>query len=90
MFVTGIEKCVEKCKNMAATRNSLSNYIVLKGPKYKRYIHLCITVCCHKEWVPQKHCSIQGVTEKCGHTLGTSSAYQNMGTCPYRHVSGNI
>jgi hypothetical protein len=36
------------------------------------------------------HTHIQGVTERCGQTLGTSSTYQNKKKCPYQHVSGNI
>jgi hypothetical protein len=33
---------------------------------------------------------IQGVTERCGQTLGTSSTHQNKKKCSYQHVSGNI
>jgi hypothetical protein len=33
---------------------------------------------------------IQGVTERRGQCLGTSSAYQHKKKCPCQHVSGNI
>jgi hypothetical protein len=33
---------------------------------------------------------IQGVTERCGQTLGMSSTYQNKKKCPYQHMYGSI
>jgi hypothetical protein len=33
---------------------------------------------------------IQGVTKRCGQTLGTSSMYENKEICSYQHVSRNI